>query len=148
MIEEEEYIMNNRIIIFIHALIIVLLQFIPDTIILVAGVSDGGFYYHESFIYDFSHLWGMGALWFPPITVFSFITFTFAFILLIWDLQWSRIVILSTSIPTFLLMLIPFLGMIRNPNTFSIVLVIIFVLLISEIILTAAVRSTTKNKPA
>lgn len=129
--------MKHRIVILIHALTIVLLQFIPDTIILAAGVPGGNSYYHESFIYDFSHLWGMGALWIPPVTVFSFITLCFAFVLLIWDRQWSKIVILSTSIPAFLLMLISIVGMIRNPNTFSIVLVLIFVLLISEIVFTA-----------
>lgn len=129
--------MKHRIVIFIHALTIVLLQFIPDTIILAAGVPGGGIYYHESIIYDFSHLWGMGALWIPPVTVFSFIALFCAFVLLIRDRQWSKIVILSTSIPAFLLMLIPITGMIRNPNIFSVVLVIIFVLLISEIIITA-----------
>lgn len=129
--------MKNRIVIFIHALTIVVLQFIPDTIIFAAGVPGGGIYYHESFIYDFSHLWGMGVLWIPPITVFSFISLCFAFLILIWDRQWSKIVILSTSIPAFLLMLISIIGMIRNPNTFSIVLVLIFVLLISEIVFTA-----------
>ena len=129
--------MKNRIIIFIHVITIVLLQFIPDTIILAAGVPGGGIYYHESFIYDFSHLWGMGALWIPPVTVFSFIALFCAFVLLIRDRQWRKIVILSTSIPAFLLMLIPITGMIRNPNIFSVVLVIIFVLLISEIIITA-----------
>ena len=129
--------MKNRIIIFVHALTIVLLQFIPDTVVLAAGVPGGGSYYHESFIYDFSHLWGMGALWVPPITVFSFISLCFAFILLIWDRQWCKIVILSTSILAFFLMMISIIGMIRNPNTFSIVLVLIFVLLISEIVFTA-----------
>lgn len=129
--------MKHRIVIFIHALTIVLLQFLPDTIILAAGVPGGGIYYHESFIYDFSHLWGMGALWIPPVTAFSFIALFCAFVLLIRDRQWSKIVILSTSIPAFLLMLIPITGMIRNPNIFSVVLVIIFVLLISEIIITA-----------
>lgn len=129
--------MKHRIVIFIHALTIVLLQFIPDTIILAAGVPGGGIYYHESFIYDFSHLWGMGALWIPPVTVFSFIALFCAFVLLIRDRQWSKIVILSTSIPAFLLMLIPITGMIRNPNIFSVVLVIIFVLSISKIIITA-----------
>ena len=129
--------MKNRIIIFVHALTIVLLQFIPDTVVLAAGVPGGGTYYHESFIYDFSHLWGMGALWVPPITVFSFISLCFAFILLIWDRQWCKIVILSTSILAFFLMMISIIGMIRNPNTFSIVLVLIFVLLISEIVFTA-----------
>lgn len=129
--------MKNRIIIFIHALTIVVLQFIPDTIILAAGVPGGGIYYHESFIYDFSHLWGMGALWIPPVTVFSFIALFCAFVLLIWNRQWSKIAILSTSIPASLLMLIPITGMIRNPNTFSVVLVIIFVLSISKIIITA-----------
>ena len=129
--------MKNRIIIFVHALTIVLLQFIPDTVVLAAGVPGGGSYYHESFIYDFSHLWGMGVLWVPPITVFSFISLCFAFILLIWDRQWCKIVILSTSILAFFLMMISIIGMIRNPNTFSIVLVLIFVLLISEIFFTA-----------
>ena len=129
--------MKHRMVIFIHAITIVVLQFIPDTIILAAGVPGGGSYYRESFIYDFSHLWGMGALWFPPITVFSFISLCFAFLLLIWESQWSKIVILSTSIPALLLMMIPIFGMIRNPNTLSIVLVIIFILLISEIIFTA-----------
>lgn len=125
-----------RIIVFIHALAIVLLQFIPNTIVLAAGVPGGGSYYYESFIYDFSHLWGMGALWYPPITVFSIISLCLAIVLLIWNYQWSKIVILSASIPTFLLMMIPIIGMIRNPNTFSIVLVSIFVLLISEIVFT------------
>lgn len=125
-----------RIIVFIHALAIVLLQFIPNTIVLAAGVPGGGSYYYESFIYDFSHLWGMGALWIPPVTVFSFISLCFAFLLLIWDRQWSKIVILFTSIPAFLLMLISIIGMIINPNTFSIVLVLIFVLLMSEIVFT------------
>lgn len=129
--------MKKRIIISIHALAIVLLQFIPNTIIVAAGVPGGGSYYHESFIYDFSLLWGTGSLWFPPITVFSFISLCFAFILLIWDRQWSRIVILCTSTPSLLLMLISIIGMIRDPNQFSIVLVIIFVLLISEIVVTA-----------
>ena len=129
--------MKHRSVIFFHALTIVVLQFIPDTIILAAGVPGGGIYYHESFIYDFSHLWGMGALWIPPVTVFSFIALFCAFVLLIRDRQWSKIVILSTSIPAFLLMMIPIIGMIRNPNTFSIVLVSIFVLLISEIVFTA-----------
>ena len=129
--------MKNRIIIFIHALTIVVLQFIPDTIILAAGVPGGGIYYHESFIYDFSHLWGMGELWFPAMTVLSFISLFFAFALLIWNRQWSKIAILSTSISAFLLILIPITGMIKNPNTFSVVLVIIFVLSISKIIITA-----------
>lgn len=129
--------MKHRIVIFFHALTIVLLQFIPDTIVLPAGVPGGGYYYHQSFIYDFSLLWGMGTLWFPPASVFSFISLCFAFVLLIWNRQWSKIVILSTSIPALLLMLIPIIEMIMNPNTFSIVLVLIFVLLISEIIFTA-----------
>ena len=128
--------MKHRIVIFIHSITIVLLQFIPNTIILAAGVPGGGSYYYESFIYDFSHLWGMGVLWIPPVTVFSFISLCFAFLLLIWDRLWSKIVILSTSIPSLLLMLISIIVMIRNPNTFSIVLVIIFVLLISESIFT------------
>ena len=129
--------MKHKIVIFIHAITIVLLQFIPKTIVLAAGVPGGGVNYYKSFIYDFSHLWGMGALWIPPVTVFSFIALFCAFVLLIRDRQWSKIVILSTSIPAFLLMLIPITGMIRNPNIFSGVLVIIFVLLISEIIITA-----------
>ena len=129
--------MKHRSVIFFHALTIVLLQFIPDTIIFAAGVPGGGSYYHESFIYDFSHLWGMGALWIPLITVFSFISLCFAFLLLIWDRQWNKIVILSTSIPSLLLMLISIIDMIRDLNQFSVVLVIVFVLLISEIIFTA-----------
>lgn len=126
-----------RIIVLIHTLAIVLLQFIPKTIVLVAGIPTGGVYYYESFIYDFSLLWGMGELWFPAVTVLSFISLFFAIVLLIWNRKWSKIVILSTSIPAFLLMLIPIIGMIRNPNTISIVLIIIFILLISEIIITA-----------
>lgn len=51
--------MKHKIVIFIHAITIVLLQFIPKTIVLAAGVPGGGTYYYESFIYDFSHLWGM-----------------------------------------------------------------------------------------
>lgn len=132
--------MTNKvisIIVFIHALAIVLLQFIPKTIVLVAGVPTGGVYYYESFIYDFSLLWGMGELWFPAMTVLSFISLFFAFALLIRDRQWSKIAILYTSIPAFLLMLIPITGMIKNPNIFSVVLVIIFILLISENIITA-----------
>ena len=132
--------MTNKvisIIVFIHALAIVLLQFIPKTIVLVAGVPTGGVYYYESFICDFPLLWGMGELWFPAMTVLSFISLFFAFALLIWNRQWSKIAILSTSIPAFLLILIPITGMIRNPNTFSVVLVIIFVLSISKIIITA-----------
>lgn len=132
--------MTNKvisIIVFIHALAIVLLQFIPKTIVLVAGVPTGGVYYSKSFIYDFSLLWGMGELWFPAMTVLSFISLFFAFALLIWNRQWSKIAILSTSIPAFLLMLIPITGMIKNPNIFSVVLVIIFILLISENIITA-----------
>lgn len=127
----------NNIIVFIHALVIVLLQFIPKTIVLVAGVPTGGVYYYESFIYDFPLLWGMGELWFPAMTVLSFISLFFAFALLIWNRQWSKIAILSTSIPAVLLMLIPITGMIKNPNIFSVVLVIIFILLISENIITA-----------
>ena len=132
--------MTNKvisIIVFIHALAIVLLQFIPKTIVLVAGVPTGGVYYSESFIYDFSLLWGMGEHWIPAMTVLSFISLFFAFALLIWNRQWSKIAILSTSIPAFLLMLLPITGMINNPNTFSVVLVIIFVLSISENIITA-----------
>ena len=137
---------HSRCVIFFHALTIVVLQFIPDTIILAAGVPGGGSYYRESFIYDFSHLWGMGALWFPPITVFSFISLCFAFLLLIWDRQWSKIVILSTSIPALLLVLISIIDMIRDLNRFSVVLVIIFVLLISEIIFTAVSMKKTETK--
>ena len=129
--------MKLRMVIFVNSLSIVLLQLIPKTIVLVAGVPDGGTYYYESFIYDFSLLWGMGTLWYPPITIFSIISLLFAFVLLIWNRRWSKIAILSTSIPAFLLMLIPIIGMINNSNTFSIVLVMIFVLLISEIIITA-----------
>ena len=132
--------MTNKVIsitVFINALAIVLLQLIPKTIVLVAGVPTGGVYYYESFICDFPLLWGMGELWFPAITVLSFISLFFAFALLIWNRQWSKIAILSTSIPAFLLILIPITGMIRNPNTFSVVLVIIFVLSISKIIITA-----------
>ena len=132
--------MTNKVIsitVFINALAIVLLQLIPKTIVLVAGVPTGGVYYYESFICDFPLLWGMGELWFPAMTVLSFISLFFAFALLIWNRQWSKIAILSTSIPAFLLMLIPITGMIKNPNTFSVVLVIIFVLSISKIIITA-----------
>ena len=129
--------MKHKIVIFIHAITIVLLQFIPKTIVLAAGVPGGGVNYYKSFIYDFSHLWGMGAFWYPPITVFSILSLCFAIVLLIWNCQWSKIVILSTSIPTFLLMMIPMIAMIRDPNRFSIVLVVIFVLLISETIITA-----------
>lgn len=132
--------MTNKVIsitVFINALAIVLLQLIPKTIVLVAGVPTGGVYYYESFICDFPLLWGMGELWFPAMTVLSFISLFFAFTLLIWNRQWSKIAILSTSIPAFLLILIPITGMIRNPNTFSVVLVIIFVLSISKIIITA-----------
>lgn len=134
-----------RIIAFVHALAIVLLQSIPKTIVLAAGVPGGRVYYYESFIYDFSHLWGMGALWFPPITIFSFISLCFAFVVLIWNRRWCKIVILSTSIPSLLLMLISIIGMIRNPNTFSIVLIIILVLLISEIIITAVLLKWRKE---
>ena len=123
--------MKHRIVIFIHALTIVLLQLIPNTIIAAAGVPGGDFYYHESFM-DMLHLWGMGILWSPPVTVFSFISLCFAFVLLKWDRQWSKIVILSISILSVLLMLISIIGMIRDPNQFSVVLVIVFVLLISE----------------
>ena len=132
--------MTNKVIsitVFINALAIVLLQLIPKTIVLVAGVPTGGVYYYESFICDFPLLWGMGELWFPAMTVLSFISRFFAFALLIWNRQWSKIAILSTSIQAFLLILIPITGMIRNPNTFSVVLVIIFVLSISKIIITA-----------
>lgn len=132
--------MTNKVIsitVFINALAIVLLQLIPKTIVLVAGVPTGGVYYYESFICDFPLLWGMGELWFPAMTVLSFISLFFAFALLIWNRQWSKIAILSTSIPAFLLILIPITGMIRNLNTFSVVLVIIFVLSISKIIITA-----------
>lgn len=132
--------MTNKVIsitVFINALAIVLLQLIPKTIVLVAGVPTGGVYYYESFICDFPLLWGMGELWFPAMTVLSFISLFFAFALLIWNRQWSKIAILSTRIPAFLLILIPITGMIRNPNTFSVVLVIIFVLSISKIIITA-----------
>lgn len=132
--------MTNKVIsitVFINALAIVLLQLIPKTIVLVAGVPTGGVYYYESFICDFPLLWVMGELWFPAMTVLSFISLFFAFTLLIWNRQWSKIAILSTSIPAFLLILIPITGMIRNPNTFSVVLVIIFVLSISKIIITA-----------
>ena len=129
--------MKNRIIIFVHALTIVLLQFIPDTIILAVGVPGGGAYHHGSFIYDFSLLWGMGELWFPPVTVSSIISLCFAFVLLMRDRQWCKIVILSTSIPSLLLMSIPIIEMLRDTNRFSAVLLIIFVLLISEIVFTA-----------
>ena len=133
--------MKHKIVIFIHAITIVLLQFIPKTIILAAGVPGGGVYYHESFIYDFALLWGMGSLWYPSITVLSVITLCFSIVLLMKNLQWSKIVILSASILTLLLMLIPMIEMIKDPNQFSAVPVIIFVLLISEIIFTALTLS-------
>ena len=128
--------MKYRMIIFLHSLAIVSLQFIPDTIIVGAGVPGGGVFTHYSFISDFPHLWGMGILWIPPVSVFSILSLCFSVILLIWNLRWSKTAILSTSISALLFMSISIHIMIINPNTYSFVMVLIFLLLISEILFT------------
>ncbi len=124
--------MKIRIIIFIHALAIVLLQAIPNTVIL----PGYNFYWNESF-FDMLHLWGMGALWYPLITLLSIISLVFAVVLLICNCKWSKIVIVFTNVSALLLMLIPIIMMIKDINCFSVALVIIFVLLISESIIIA-----------
>ena len=127
-----------RVMVFIHALAVVLLQFIPNAIITASAVNGGKMVYSAySFIYDFGHLWGSGSLWYPALTVLSVVTLCFAVLLLIRGREWSKIAVLVTSVLSILLLLIPIVIMISDPNRISIVQIAIIALLISEMIFTA-----------
>ncbi|MBQ6262668.1 MAG: hypothetical protein IJK58_04050 [Clostridia bacterium] len=127
-----------RVMVFIHALAVVLLQFIPNAIITASAVNGGKMVYSAySFIYDFGHLWGSGSLWYPALTVLSVVTLCFAVFLLIRGREWSKIAVLVTSVLSILLLLIPIVIMISDPNRISIVQIAIIALLISEMIFTA-----------
>ncbi len=128
--------MKYRIILFVHSLLICLLQLIPNTIISAtwAGGSDKIIYNRYSFFWDVQ-LWGMGGFWYPLISFLSLLTLCFAVIMLIRGSQWSKIAILAATTPQILLMLIPIHAMAGDPNRFSIVLVLMFVLMISEFVL-------------
>ncbi len=128
--------MKYRIILFVHALLICLLQLIPNTIISAtwAGGPDKIIYNRYSFFWDIQ-IWGMGGFWYPLISFFSLLTLCFAVIMLIRGSQWSRIAIFASSVPQILLMWIPIHAMAGDPNRFSLVLVLMFVLMISEFVL-------------
>ncbi len=127
--------MKYRIILFVHSLLICLLQLIPNTIISAtwAGGPDKIIYNRYSFFWDIQ-IWGMGEPWYPLISFFSLLTLCFAVIMLIRDSKWSKIAILASSVPQILLTLIPIFFMVRNMNTFSIVIVLMFILMISEFV--------------
>ena len=131
-----------RAAVFIHALAVVLLQFIPGTVISASGVSDGAggvraLYQSYSFIYDFWFLWGSGSLWCPAITVLSVLTLCFAVFLLIRGREWSKIAVIVAGVLSILLLIIPTVIMLTDPNRISIVQIAIIALLISEMIFTA-----------
>ena len=131
-----------RAAVFVHALAVVLLQFIPGTIISALGVSDGAggvkmLYRSYSFIYDFGFLWGSGSLWCPAITVLSVLTLCFAVFLLIRGREWSKIAVIVTGVLSILVLLIPIIIMITDPNRFSVVPVLMTALLISECVISA-----------
>ena len=127
-----------RVMVFIHALAVVLLHFRPNAIITASAVNGGKMVYSAySFIYDFGHLWGSGSLWYPALTVLSVVTLCFAVFLLIRGREWSKIAVLVTSVLSILLLLIPIVIMISDPNRISIVQIAIIALLISEMIFTA-----------
>ena len=77
----------------------------------------------------------MGGFWYPLITFLSLLTLCFAVIMLIRGSLWSRIAIFASSVPQILLMWIPIHAMAGDPNRFSLVLVLMFVLMISEFVL-------------
>lgn len=128
--------MKYRIILFLHSLLICLLQLIPNTIICATATGDPDklIYNRYSFYWDIQ-LWGMGSFWYPLISFLSLLTLCFAVIMLIRGSQWSKIAILAATTPQILLMLIPINAMAGDPNRFSIVLVLMFVLMISEFML-------------
>ena len=128
--------MRYRIILFLNSLIVCLLQLIPNTIICATATSDPDklIYNRFSFYWDIQ-LWGMGGFWYPLISFLSLLTLCFAVIMLIRGSQWSRIAIFASSVPQILLMWIPIHAMAGDPNRFSLVLVLMFVLMISEFVL-------------
>ncbi len=128
--------MKYRIILFVHALLICLLQLIPNTIICATATGDPDklIYNRYSFYWDIQ-LWGMGSFWYPLISFLSLLTLCFAVIMLIRGSQWSKIAILAATTPQILLMLIPIHAMAGDSNRFSIVLVLMLVLMISEFVL-------------
>lgn len=128
--------MKYRIILFLNSLIVCLLQLIPNTIICATATGDPDklIYNRYSFYWDIQ-LWGMGSFWYPLISFLSLLTLCFAVIMLIRGSQWSKIAILAATTPQILLMLIPIHAMAGDPNRFSIVLVLMFVLMISEFVL-------------
>ncbi len=128
--------MKYRIILFLNSLIVCLLQLIPNTIICATATGDPDklIYNRFSFYWDIQ-LWGMGSFWYPLISFLSLLTLCFAVIMLIRGSQWSKIAILAATTPQILLMLIPIHAMAGDPNRFSIVLVLMFVLMISEFVL-------------
>ena len=128
--------MKYRIILFLNSLIVCLLQLIPNTIICATATGDPDklIYNRYSFYWDIQ-LWGMGSFWYPLISFLSLLTLCFAVIMLIRGSQWSRIAIFASSVPQILLMWIPIHAMAGDPNRFSLVLVLMFVLMISEFVL-------------
>ncbi|MBR3422885.1 MAG: hypothetical protein IKG80_00175 [Clostridia bacterium] len=127
-----------RVTVFIHALAVVLLQFIPNAIITASAVNGGKMVYSAySFIYDFGHLWGSGSLWYPALTVLSVATLCFAVFLLIRGREWSKIAVLISGVLSILFLIIPTVIMLTDPNRISIVQIAIIALLISEMIFTA-----------
>lgn len=128
--------MKYRIILFLNSLIVCLLQLIPNTIICATATGDPDklIYNRFSFYWDIQ-LWGMGSFWYPLISFLSLLTLCFAVIMLIRGSQWSKIAILAATTPQILLMLIPIHAMAGDPNRFSIVYVLMFVLMISEFVL-------------
>ncbi|MEE1170868.1 MAG: hypothetical protein U0K87_00785 [Ruminococcus sp.] len=128
--------MKYRIILFLNSLIVCLLQLIPNTIICATATGDPDklIYNRYSFYWDIQ-LWGMGSFWYPLISFLSLLTLCFAVIMLIRGSQWSKIAILAATTPQILLMLIPIHAMAGDSNRFSIVLVLMLVLMISEFVL-------------
>ena len=128
--------MKYRIILFLNSLIVCLLQLIPNTIICATATGDPDklIYNRFSFYWDIQ-LWGMGGFWYPLISFLSLLTLCFAVIMLIRGSLWSRIAIFASSVPQILLMWIPIHAMAGDPNRFSLVLVLMFVLMISEFVL-------------
>lgn len=128
--------MNRRVILFIHTVVLLLLQAIPNTIAIHYYTVYGIGTYMESF-FHIADLWGAGLLWYPVITVCSVLGCAFALLYLLRGRAWMRFTVLGLSAMTLLCLGIPIWEMFLSAKNFSALMILIAVLSIADIVLCA-----------
>ncbi len=128
--------MNRRIIIFINAVAVVLLQAIPNTIPMGFYTVYGIGINMESF-FDIGYLWRWGEIWYPAATVCSFAGVLFALLYLLRGKAWMKYTLLTLEGIVVLCMLLPIYEMFLSAKNLSIVILLIALLALSSVILCA-----------